>query len=88
MAGHRESTGLYVTLCDRLAAICQTISAWREGGLPNFPAEGMQITPSAQVPGHLIFYPQATRNGGSVCVPKVEGRSRSVSSLCQEEHPA
>src|SRR5260370_16529095 len=27
VAGHRESTGLYVTLCGRLAAICRTISA-------------------------------------------------------------
>src|SRR5258707_12697685 len=27
VAGHRESTGLYVTLCGRLAAICQTMSA-------------------------------------------------------------
>src|SRR5258708_24550766 len=27
VAGHRESTGLHVTLCGRLAAICQTMSA-------------------------------------------------------------
>src|SRR5258708_7123471 len=27
VAGHRESTGLHVTLCGRLAAICRTISA-------------------------------------------------------------